>query len=419
MNSYHHYRNRSQVYSYTLYELSLAQRQLILLFIASMAYTMAMGQFYAKLEGWESDDGIYWCISTLATIGFGDIVPKTLTGKLLLPPAASFGIAILAANIYSLRQVALELLTHRLASEYSKAFGIAKQFIGREIGHLEHALERGLEDVEHGLEHVHEAVSSHAANHQQQGTATRALPQNIPPMRGEPEERLAFSAPDSRHPQRPASLARTHTASDVQGTFEPTDNINRHSAPALNSEGVPFSRAYTTSAMEPSRTMIISRGPTLPQLRIQTGHHVRRRQVVEATRRAFRQQIVLAAFAVTTNMCTFGAFFAYFEGWSFWEGMYFAFCSLTAIGYGDYVLRTVQSRSIFFWFLYIGIGSFTYLFSLVAERALDQWTIEVSKIENRVDRYERKAKLKKMYRKGNIWPLIQRCRITTTCARGD
>ncbi|KAI8589259.1 hypothetical protein BDZ88DRAFT_418907 [Geranomyces variabilis] len=422
MNSYHHHRNQAQVYSYTLYELSLAQRQLILLFIASMAYTMAMGSFYAKLEGWESDDGIYWCISTLATIGFGDIVPKTLAGKLLLPPAASFGIAILAANIYSLRQVALELLTHRLADAYSKAFGIAKQFIGREMHHLRHSLERGIQDAEHGLEHVHDAVSGHGQEHARDASHhrrpdsdygdCRASPQNIPSVRGELDQRLAFSAPDSRFLQRPAGLERTSTGTDVHGNTDINSNV-RHSAPALDSKGVPFSRAYTTSAVEPSRTMIISRGHNLPQVRIQTDHHVRRRQVVEATRRAFHQQIAVAAFAVATNMCAFGAFFAHFEGWSFWEGMYFAFCSLTAIGYGDYVLRTIQSRSVFFWFLYIGIGSFTYLFSLMAERALDQWTIEVSKIEDRVDRYERKAKLKKMYRKGDIWREGKRRRSTT------
>ncbi|KAJ3172273.1 Potassium channel [Geranomyces variabilis] len=401
---------------------AISGRQLILLFIASMAYTMAMGSFYAKLEGWESDDGIYWCISTLATIGFGDIVPKTLAGKLLLPPAASLGIAILAANIYSLRQVALELLTHRLADEYSKAFGIAKQFVGREIRHLGHAIERGVEDAERGLEHVHDAVSTHRMTHSgdesHHGRANsdygdhHASPQNIPSARGELDERLAFSAPDSHFPHRPASVERTSTNTDVHGNTDITSNA-RHSAPTLDSEGVPFSRAYTTSAVEPSRTMIISRGHNLPQVRIQTGHHVRRRQVVEATRRAFRQQITMASFAVTANMCAFGAFFAHFEGWSFWEGMYFAFCSLTAIGYGDYVLRTIQSRSVFFWFLYIGIGSFTYLFSLIAERALDQWTIEVSKIANRVDRYERKAKLKKMYRKGDIWREGKRRRSTT------
>lgn len=40
------------------------------------------------------------------------------------------------------------------------------------------------------------------------------------------------------------------------------------------------------------------------------------------------------------------------------------------------------------------------MFSLISERALDQWTVTVNKIENRVDRYERKARLKKMYKGG-------------------
>ncbi|KAI8907749.1 hypothetical protein DFJ77DRAFT_475149 [Powellomyces hirtus] len=401
LNSYHQYLNRLQIYSYTLYELSLAQRQLILLMITSIGYTFVMGSFYAKLEGWEPDDGVYWCITTLATIGFGDIVPKTLTGKLLLPLTASFGIGILAANIYAIRQVALELLTHRLASQYSKSFGIAKEFVGRELRHLENVVDRGVQRVGRTILGRGRPSSRRADTPRRVSIEESAVPQNIPSRRGgDCEQRTAFSAPGPCSTQRPDLLTR----SDTDLLVPPVSN--RYSAPARpvpDDDGVPFARAMTTSVLERSRTMIISRGANLPQLRIETDHHVRRHQVVEATRRTFREQIAIAVLAVLTNMCAFGAFFAFFEDWQFVEGLYFTFCSLTAIGYGDYVLRTVQSRSVFIWFLYIGIGSMTYMFSLMAERALDQWTVQVSKIENRVDRYERKAKLKKMYRKGDIW----------------
>lgn len=66
MSAYHHHMNRSQIYAYCLYELSPAQRQLILLTITSIAYTFAMGTSYAALEGWEYEDGVYckyqsWC----------------------------------------------------------------------------------------------------------------------------------------------------------------------------------------------------------------------------------------------------------------------------------------------------------------------------------------------------------------------
>ncbi|TPX72389.1 hypothetical protein SpCBS45565_g00530 [Spizellomyces sp. 'palustris'] len=399
LSAYHHHLNRRQLYSYTLYELSPSQRQLILLLITSITYTFAMGAAYAGLEGWDFDDGVYWCVSTLATIGFGDLVPQSFTGKVTLPIAASCGIGILAASIYAIRQVALELLTHRLASEYSRSFGIAKEYVPTE----EHSPEEGRalspSPIMHQswdmFPHSERSVSRRQSIEAAPQTNERrrpAAPQSIPRSRSS-DPHVAFSAPNTN-----MLLNTGHSV------YEPTPHSNerpsniRYSAPAVaESFGLPLSRSFTTSVLE-ARTMVISRGANLPQLTIVAPADVRRRQVVEATRRTFRQQITFAILAVIANMSVFGGAFSFFEGWHFFEGLYFTFCALTTIGYGDYTLSTVQSRSIFMWFLYIGIGSVTYMFSLMSERALDQWTVTVNKIENRVDRYERKAKLKKLYK---------------------
>lgn len=87
------------------------------------------------------------------------------------------------------------------------------------------------------------------------------------------------------------------------------------------------------------------------------------------------------------------------EGWKVWEGVYFSYCVLTTIGYGDYQLKQNLSKALFIWHVIIGIGALTYFTSMVAERALDQWSIEMDKIEKRMDRYETKALWKKMYPK--------------------
>jgi hypothetical protein len=70
--------------------------------------------------------------------------------------------------------------------------------------------------------------------------------------------------------------------------------------------------------------------------------------------------------------------------------------------YGDYKPKTLFSKSIFIWFIFIGIGSMTYLGSMISERALNEWVVTVKLIERRVDRYERKAKIKKMVREGRL-----------------
>ncbi|KAI9105762.1 hypothetical protein DFS34DRAFT_600790 [Phlyctochytrium arcticum] len=396
---YHHTVNRDQAYAYVLYELSLAQRQLILLLITSIAYTFGMGAGYAWIEGWDFDDGIYWCISTLATIGFGDLVPQTTGGKLLLPLAAFFGIGILAATIYSVRQVGLELLTHRLASEYSRSFGIAEEAY--------HGNARPSSSGSDGRRRRNTATGGGDGGAYRRSSAAAALsiPIRHPATDGSRSNRrpvvnrvvpLASSAP-SNPSYIHAPSSNNHTQDRPASPIP--DRVTRSPSPPSDHHdyGLPLGRSYTTSILDPPRTLIVSRGPNLPQLTIVAPADIRRKQVVEATQRTFRRQIVWAVVVVMLNMVGFGAVFAWLEDWEFVEGLYFTFCALTTIGYGDYTLSKVQSRSIFIWFLYIGIGSVTYLFSLVAERALDQWTVTVNKITDRVDRYERKGALKRRY----------------------
>jgi hypothetical protein len=83
--SYHILQNKNQVYSWTLYDLSLEQRQLILLTICSFSWIGIWSFIYSHIEGWSFEFALYWCVCSFTTIGFGDYSPKSQIGKLGVP----------------------------------------------------------------------------------------------------------------------------------------------------------------------------------------------------------------------------------------------------------------------------------------------------------------------------------------------
>lgn len=52
----------------------------LLIFISGLI--LFGGIFYHNVEGWTYLNSFYFCISTLGTVGFGDVVPVTTPGKI-------------------------------------------------------------------------------------------------------------------------------------------------------------------------------------------------------------------------------------------------------------------------------------------------------------------------------------------------
>jgi potassium channel subfamily K len=72
--------------------LSTASRTLMLQTIAFMTFLLVGALVFSKIEGWHYLDAFYWADVTILTIGLGDVVPKTMIGRLLLFPFAIGGI---------------------------------------------------------------------------------------------------------------------------------------------------------------------------------------------------------------------------------------------------------------------------------------------------------------------------------------
>jgi hypothetical protein len=78
--------------------------------VGSAAAVLTVGTIaYTVLEGWSPLDALYFCVVTLATVGFGDLTPTTDAAKLFTIGYIITGVGILAA-------FASELTKHRQAS---------------------------------------------------------------------------------------------------------------------------------------------------------------------------------------------------------------------------------------------------------------------------------------------------------------
>jgi potassium channel subfamily K len=71
-------------------------------------YLGAGAAIFSSIEGWRFTDGIYWATVTLLTIGFGDIVPATHTGRSLIIPFATAGIVMIGLVIGSIGTLVLD-----------------------------------------------------------------------------------------------------------------------------------------------------------------------------------------------------------------------------------------------------------------------------------------------------------------------
>ena len=69
--------------------------------------------FYTLVERWSVVDAVYFCAMSLATVGYGDVVPDTDVGKVFTVVYVLAGIGILVSFFTALAAKTLELQRER------------------------------------------------------------------------------------------------------------------------------------------------------------------------------------------------------------------------------------------------------------------------------------------------------------------
>jgi voltage-gated potassium channel len=93
--------------------------------VLAVLTAVAGGAAFAAVEKYSVGDGIYWAITTMTTVGYGDITPKTNEGKLVAVVVMLIGIGTATLLIGA----------------------VAKQFVAAEVESVIEEVEAGEEDL--------------------------------------------------------------------------------------------------------------------------------------------------------------------------------------------------------------------------------------------------------------------------------
>lgn len=67
--------------------------------VVAMGFILGGGTlFYWRAEGWSLVDSLYFCVITMATIGYGDLAPTTPLSKLFTVVFVILGIGLFAVS---------------------------------------------------------------------------------------------------------------------------------------------------------------------------------------------------------------------------------------------------------------------------------------------------------------------------------
>ncbi|KAK9718830.1 Potassium channel, variant 2 [Basidiobolus ranarum] len=250
----------------------LSHRARILIIVIMVAACWAgLGSIvYSLIEGWPYTSALFFCLETLATIGFGSHVPQSLGGRIFIFFYATLGIMVMGFMFAGIKVSVSEMIHYKSLMKFAKS------------------LEKGRDEL----------ILTPSLN---MNTAVTVL-----------------------------SLKRYRTWDDLG------------------------------------------------------------KKLIEEKENEMKKQLFFASCSAILFWVLGAAIFCITEHWSYIKALYFCFVAFTTIGYGDVIPMSPVGAPIFIVYVFLGVGTMTYLVSIVIEN----WSQHIGRVELRA------AKKRKKFRRG-------------------
>ncbi|KAI1625941.1 potassium channel, subfamily K [Exophiala viscosa] len=358
------------------------QRNLILQTMMFFIWLGGGGAVFARLEGWNYNDAVYFCDVTILTVGFGDIYPTTDVSRGIVFPFSVGGIIILGLMVSSIHKFAGELSTvnvlrkhveKRRLSTLSRSVTV-EDFEDRRREHLENEIEMQGEKLQ-----ISAPLPSPQIQRDLDAAAARAL------------GRTSQDFADRDTAEQIADGSRVEMED-----LEPIDTAReRQTGPQIAFQSADIQKQQQEADQEPSPHQFMGhdfhKGPIHRTLRLITRPVTTLRRVrtkntkvvlmreerdrfnamrdIQEDARSFKKWFALfvSVIAFGTLWCVGAAVFWQAEkptqGLSYFEALYFCYVSLLTIGYGDLSPKSNAGKPFFVLWSLIAVPTMTILIS--------------------------------------------------------
>jgi hypothetical protein len=310
------------------------------------------GLAYSAIEGWDLRQGVQFSVVTVATIGYGDSVPKTNLGRGLLFFYFPVAFGVMS---YTVSLLWTQLFTH--AEEH---FSHLSEFVSL------YCLKPIRDRRRRAARRKAAAIRTEIALKQRMSTRARLAAK---------EQRQEQVAHSTTLTVRPENETATGAVCDVSRLLPHAhahsvspDDPHQHSA---SIELAKIGAVEVAALDEDEARLALEEAAELEQFEADVDASlVESSAQSTAARDVHRtdQKLFLAFLFVLLIVLGGAAVFKYYETWSYFESVYFCFITLTTIGYGDFAPTVPETKVFVIYYVMVGLGALAYVLSLFNEK---------------------------------------------------